>query len=154
MQLVGVVNLAAFAWFASDVAWNWLGPAWPAAVLLFVGAFVLFFAAVQASKAAALTLAFATDQPEVLLTHGPYRLVRHPFYSAYLTFWVAAALARPGWTPWLPTVAFGVIYWHAGRREEAKFAASRFAGAYAAYRRETGMLLPRGRLFFARLIPP
>lgn len=150
MRLIGVVSLAAFAWFVWDIANRPLGPAWPGAVFLFGAALALFFAAVRASSAARLTVAFATDQPHVLLVHGPYRVVRHPFYTAYLIFWVATATARPGWAPWVAAAGFGIVYWLAGRREEAKFAQSGLAGAYAAYRRRAGMFLPRGVGRFSR----
>lgn len=144
MRLIGALSLLAFAWFARDVVDGPLGPAWPAAASLMAVAFALFVTAVRASTAARLTVAFATDQPQVLLEHGPYRLVRHPFYSAYMTFWLASALARPGWAPWLVAAAFCVIYWRAGRHEETKFERSQLAMPYAAYRRRTGMFLPRG----------
>lgn len=150
MQLVVLLSLGGFAWFARDVGNGPLGPAWPVAALLLAMAFVVFGAAVRASKVAHLTVAFATDQPQVLIQQGPYRLVRHPFYSAYLTYWVATALARPGWEPWLLVAVFWVVYWHAGSLEEAKFARSHLAPHYASYRRKTGMFVPRASLL-ARL---
>lgn len=150
MRLVGALSLVAFAWFARDVVDEPLGSAWPLAATLMLAALTMFVAAARASKAARLTVAFAADQPQVLLEHGPYRLVRHPFYSAYLLYWLATALARPGWAPWLVTAAFYGIYWYAGRLEEEKFERSPLAASYAAYRDRTGMFLPFGPLL-ARL---
>ena len=144
MRLLGAASLAAFAWFAWDIASGGPSPAWPVAVLLLAVALALFVAAVRATKSTGLTVAFATDEPHILRVRGPYEYVRHPFYSAYLAFWTATALARPGWAPWLATAVFLAAYWHVGRREEAKFARSPLAAAYAAYRRETGMFVPRG----------
>lgn len=141
--LICGLSLAAYAWFMWDVINRPLGAAWPVALPFFVIAFVLFLATVRASRAARLTVAFATDQPQVLLVHGPYRYVRHPFYSTYLMFWVATSIARPGWAPWATVAAFCILYWHAARCEEAKFARSRLAASYATYRHSTGMFLPR-----------
>ncbi len=141
--LICGLSFAAYAWFVWDVINRPLGAAWPVAVSFLVVALVLFFVTVRASRSARLTVAFTADQPQVLLEHGPYRYVRHPFYSTYLIFWAATAIARPGWTPWIIVAAFCAIYSVAGRREEAKFERSHLAASYAAYRRETGMFLPR-----------
>jgi protein-S-isoprenylcysteine O-methyltransferase Ste14 len=151
--VISLLSLSAFIWFLWDVLRGSLGVAWPAAMPLFVLAFVLFFAAVRASQSARLTVAFASDQPQVLLRHGPYRYVRHPFYSAYLLFWTAVAIARPGWGPWTVVVAFCSIYWIAARSEEGKFKRSRLVASYATYRRQTGMFLPRPS-FLASLTRP
>lgn len=143
MRLIGILSFASFAWFVWGIAYSAPGSAWPVAVLLFVAALALFAAAVRASNAARLTVAFSNDQPQQVLDHGPYRVVRHPFYSAYLIYWTATALARPGWTQWIAVAMFGTVYCYAARREEAKFSQSGLAGAYAAYQRRVGMFLPR-----------
>ena len=141
--VICALSLLAFGWFMWDVLVGSLGTAWPVAVPLFVMAFWLFFAAMQASRSAHLTVAFAADQPQVLLDHGPYRYVRHPFYSAYLMFWMAVTVARPGWEPWVTVVVFCTTYWIAACREEGKFERSRLVTAYSAYRQRTGMFLPK-----------
>ena len=141
--VICTASLLAFARFIWDVLHGPLAAMWPAAVPLFAAAFVLFFAAVRTSRPAHLTVAFASDQPQVLLQHGPYRYVRHPFYSSYLVFWTAIAIGRPGWAPWATAAGFCLLYWLAARWEEDKFERSRLVMAYVAYRRKTGMFLPR-----------
>jgi protein-S-isoprenylcysteine O-methyltransferase Ste14 len=78
-----------------------------------------------------------------LTTAGPYRLVRHPIYAAYLLAWCAgAAIAGQ---PWLlaPVLGMGLFYVSAARQEETSFLASAFAIPYSEYRRRTGMFVPK-----------
>lgn len=90
-----------------------------------------------------LSLAFSADRPAHLVTSGPYRWVRHPFYSAYLLYWCAGVIAAR--EPWLiPTVILmAAAFTWAATREEAKFAASVLGPDYARYRRQAGLFLPR-----------
>ncbi|PTM96465.1 methyltransferase family protein [Mycoplana dimorpha] len=108
-----------------------------------IAAALLFWWAISASRTARLRYAFDPDKPDSLVTVGPYRLVRHPFYTSYIIFWAGWAVAT--WTLWsiLPVLAFVVIYVVAARGEEAKFAATPLAAEYAAYRRRTGFLVPK-----------
>jgi protein-S-isoprenylcysteine O-methyltransferase Ste14 len=90
-----------------------------------------------------LTFAYTKDVPQLLLAGGPYRLVRHPFYTAYMLGFFAAPLALAAW--WLlPTSIFMFcLYWQAAVLEEDKFAKSELAEQYNAYKRGTGRFLPR-----------
>jgi protein-S-isoprenylcysteine O-methyltransferase Ste14 len=120
------------------------GDAWHlAGAALFAGAALLFWAAVRANRARPLTLAFSDDRPGHLVTWGPYAWVRHPFYSAYMLAWIAGAVAAAQPLLLGALLGMGALYRAAARREEAKFAASDLADAYAAYRARTGMFLPR-----------
>ena len=116
-------------------------------LLLQVASLILFFSAIRASKRARLRLAFDLENPDSLVREGPYRFVRHPFYTAYIVFWSAWALAI--WSLWaLPPLAFIVtIYVIAARDEETKFAKTAMARDYADYSSKTGLFWPR----FSRL---
>lgn len=91
----------------------------------------------------ALTAAFSCDVPLRLITSGPYRWLRHPFYAAYLLaqLFVLAASASPWAVPLF--VAMAVIYVTAARYEERKFASSPLAAERARYVRATGAFWPR-----------
>lgn len=103
----------------------------------------LFWRAISASREAKLRLAFDEEGPRGLVTVGPYRMVRHPFYTSYLIFWAGWALAL--WTPvaLLPLVIIVTIYTFAAVIEERKFAATHMAADYAEYRKATGFFWPR-----------
>ena len=61
-----------------------------AGIALYGLSFALFWWAVRAHSAAPPTHAFSTDVPQSLVREGPYRMMRHPFYSSYLLAWAAA----------------------------------------------------------------
>ena len=105
----------------------------------------LFVAAVCATKGRALSIAFSRDLPDHLNEGGPYRFLRHPFYTAYSLSWIAGAVgSRFPWL-WLTVLCMIGLYWKAARNEEIKFLSSSFRSAYQAYRERTGMFLPLPR---------
>jgi protein-S-isoprenylcysteine O-methyltransferase Ste14 len=103
----------------------------------------LFQVTIRASRTAGLRLAFHAESPHSLVTDGPYRYLRHPFYASYLLFWVGWGIAT--WSLWsvAPVLAIGAIYVRAAVGEESKFSHSPMAAEYAAYRRRTGFFWPR-----------
>lgn len=126
---------------------QWLLEQPAAAVLLGVAlelaSLVLFWAAIRASREARLRLAFDEENPDSLVTEGPYRYLRHPFYTSYLIFWAGWTIAA--WSPWalLPLLAIVVVYVVAAKGEEQKFERTALADDYRAYKRRTGFLWPR-----------
>ena len=103
----------------------------------------LFFRTIAASREGALHFAFDTENPVSLVTAGPYRYVRHPFYTSYLIFWTGLAIGT--WSLWaVPMlILMAVLYTVAARGEEAKFARTGMSADYAAYRARTGMFWPK-----------
>jgi protein-S-isoprenylcysteine O-methyltransferase Ste14 len=103
----------------------------------------LFFRTIAASRDGALHFAFDTENPVSLVTAGPYRYVRHPFYTSYLVFWTGLAIGT--WSLWsIPVlVLMAVLYTVAARDEETKFGRTGMSEEYAAYRARTGMFWPK-----------
>jgi protein-S-isoprenylcysteine O-methyltransferase Ste14 len=103
----------------------------------------IFWWAVSASRAARLRFAFDEENPHSLVQGGPYRYVRHPFYTSYILFWTGWALAT--WTLWavVPVLALIALYVVAARGEEAQFAQTDLSSDYANYRAATGFMLPK-----------
>jgi protein-S-isoprenylcysteine O-methyltransferase Ste14 len=114
-----------------------------AALALYGSSFAGFWWSVGSHVQAPPSHAFSADLPVLLVQRGPYRLVRHPFYTSYLLTWCAGTLATHELTLLLPLGLLAGIYMHAARLEERKFERSGLAGPYHDYRARTGMFLPR-----------
>jgi protein-S-isoprenylcysteine O-methyltransferase Ste14 len=144
MRLLSACSVVAWLGFVVVAARM---PPWPAGDviggLLFLGGLLLFWWTIAATRRRPPRLAFADDAPDALFSHGPYAFIRHPFYLSYILFWIGTAVT-PGLWWWAPVgLMFVVAYAGIARREEARFMASAMSDHYLAYRRRTGMLLPR-----------
>jgi protein-S-isoprenylcysteine O-methyltransferase Ste14 len=74
-----------------------------------------------------------------LVTHGPYRLVRHPMYLAVLLFTAAFAAAGDAWQ-WALWAAVAAVLYAKARREESGLALVH--PGYADYRARTRAIIP------------
>jgi protein-S-isoprenylcysteine O-methyltransferase Ste14 len=91
-----------------------------------------------------LTDTVVTRQVHTLVTRGPYRWVRHPFYDAMALLTVAVALIAANWFILLTgTVVFALLAVRSWT-EEANLLA-RFGDPYRAYKESTGRFVPRVR---------
>lgn len=113
-----------------------------AALAMYGVALAEFWWAIATHGRRSPTHAFSSDEPVHLVCEGPYRAVRHPFYSAYLITWSAALIATQDLMLLVPLCLMGAIYWRAAHLEERKFDASPLSAQYRAYRARTGMFLP------------
>jgi protein-S-isoprenylcysteine O-methyltransferase Ste14 len=89
-----------------------------------------------------LTDTVVTRREHTLVTGGPYRFVRHPFYDAVAMAVVANSLVAANWfllAAGVLTVALIVL--RTGREEERLL--SRFGDSYRAYMQRTGRFLPK-----------
>lgn len=113
------------------------------ALALIAAGVALFLWAAWTNRSRKLALAFSAKVPEHVQTDGPYRLVRHPFYTSYLLAFMGGGLAAG--TPWLvaAVAAWVLTYGRAARSEEKAFAESALAEAYRGYARRVGMFVPR-----------
>ena len=78
------------------------------------------------------------DSPE-LVTSGPYRLVRHPIYTALAAMLIGTSLVFP--IAALPCAIMIVYMVYAARREERDME-RRFPGAYSDYTRRSKFIVP------------
>jgi protein-S-isoprenylcysteine O-methyltransferase Ste14 len=113
------------------------------ALLLFCASLVLFWWAVRVYRGQRPLIAYSGHGLADLVTDGPYHLVRHPFYLAYMLFWLAGAVAVPNLVTILAVVVMGYLYVQAARGEEAQILNSHLGPIYEAYRQRTGMFFPR-----------
>ena len=103
----------------------------------------LFFLAIQASRGARLRMAFDEGNPRGLVTSGPYKYVRHPFYTAYIIFFTGFAIATWSVVAVFPLAILIVIYIAAARMEEGKFRNTPMAADYEQYRKRAGLFWPK-----------
>ncbi|MGE3147672.1 MAG: protein-S-isoprenylcysteine O-methyltransferase [Pseudorhodoplanes sp.] len=77
-----------------------------------------------------------------LVTGGPYRLVRHPMYSAFFLWAIAQALLLPNWVAGLSgLVGFGLLFCFRVAHEE-RLMLETFGDKYRDYMARTARLVP------------
>ena len=89
-----------------------------------------------------LTDTVVTRKEHFLVTSGPYRWVRHPFYSSGTLFMLANAVAAANWFLALAGVLFFILILIRTQKEE-QILLARFGDEYRNYMRQTGRFLPR-----------
>lgn len=104
---------------------------------------VVFWGAVNAHGGRRPSGAFASGPPDSLALTGPYRLVRHPIYVAYLLALCAAASLCGSAEVWLVTAWMAVVYALAAVQEERLILESSLAESYRRYRQRVGMFVPK-----------
>ena len=83
------------------------------------------------------------NKKRVLVTWGPYRYVRHPLYSGSMLFALGTCLVAGSVTAALLLCLFLIWFYRPCLHAEEQFLAARFGAEWDAYRRQTGMLVPR-----------
>lgn len=81
-------------------------------------------------------------QEHALVSSGPFRLVRHPIYSAVAALWLGAALGTLNWlllVLW-PMIVAAVTK---GARAEEEMLRAKFGNTYDAYAGRKGRLIPK-----------
>lgn len=89
-----------------------------------------------------ITDTVATRSNHALVTHGPYRWVRHPLYSVGTLLFVSIGLLAANWFIMVSSLlALGMLMIRLPK-EEAKLI-EKFGDEYRDYMKRTGTLLPR-----------
>lgn len=91
-----------------------------------------------------LTDTVVTRRQHTLVTHGPYRWVRHPFYDTMALSMLANALTAANWFLLLTGGAVLLLIVARTRTEEANLRL-RFGDVYQAYVERTGRFVPKRR---------
>jgi len=134
-----LVNPAWMAWSSLSLS-AWLR--WTGVGLFVIGAGLLTWT--LRTLGTNLTDTVVTRQAHTLVTHGPYRWVRHPFYDAMALLILAIALIAANWFVLATGAVVFVLLAVRSRTEEEKLLA-RFGEPYRAYRHNTGRFAPRLR---------
>lgn len=134
-----LINPAWMAWSSMYVP-VWLR--WAGVGLGVIGGVLLIWTFRSLGKN--LTDTVVTRRDHTLVTNGPYRWVRHPFYDAVAISVIANALVAANWFLLAGgLLAFALILLRTSR-EEARLL-SRFGDEYRDYTNRTGRFLPRWR---------
>jgi len=135
--LAYLINPRSMAWSSIGLP-EWLR--WAGVVLGVMGAALIMWALPNLGKN--LTDTVVTRKAHTLVSTGPYRFVRHPFYDAVALYLAANALAAANWFLLLTGAAVVTLLVIRTKTEEEKLAL-RFGDAYRAYVSRTGRFLPR-----------
>lgn len=132
-----LVNPASMAWAAAPFP-IWLR--W-AAVGLGIGAGMLILWTMS-TLGSNLTDTVVTREKHTLVTNGPYRYIRHPFYVTVAMWLASISLVAANWFILLGSATLvGLLIFRTAREEERLVA--RFGDSYRNYMNQTGRFLPR-----------
>ena len=115
-----------------------------AGLMMYTAAVALFLSAIEAARRTRLQRAFVDlPLPERLITDGPYRWVRHPFYLGYIIGALAPMVSLDHMVVFVVSALMVLMTVTAAFREEQVWLSSPRADAYREYRRRTGMFVPK-----------
>jgi protein-S-isoprenylcysteine O-methyltransferase Ste14 len=136
MALVYIVDPHAASWSSVELpAWlRWSAVAASAPVLV-LGFWIL--------RALGRNFSTSLVASETLVTHGPYRLVRHPMYAAFLLLWVVLALISANWFVGAAGIAGFAIVLVVRTPKEERLLLALFGDEYRTYMQRTGRIVPR-----------
>jgi protein-S-isoprenylcysteine O-methyltransferase Ste14 len=142
--LAYIVGLIAYMVDPSSMAWSSMAlPAWLRWTGLGVGALAGgLLAWTFRNLGKNLTDTVVTRREHTLVTTGPYRWVRHPFYDTVALSVVGNALAAANWFLGVTGGLLFLLMAVRSRTEEEKLLL-RFGDSYRAYVAQTGRFLPR-----------
>jgi protein-S-isoprenylcysteine O-methyltransferase Ste14 len=147
MKMILALSLVGIAVFLFAIA-ETKAPDWrrAAGFCLHLLAIVLFSWAVLATRQKRPALAFAGKRPNHVFRQGPYAYIRHPFYTAYLLFWLGCAMATSSLVMLIMFAALVAVYTAAALGEERNFLRSAMRDEYEALRKSAGLFWPKLRL--------
>ena len=135
--LIYLIRPSAIAWASLPLP-DWLR--WSGAVLGLTGAGMMYWTLTNLGKN--LTDTVSTRRDATLVTSGPYRFVRHPFYVTAALLILGASLLSANWLILAGGLAAMALLVMRTPKEEQKLV-EKFGDPYRAYMERTGRFLPR-----------
>lgn len=114
-----------------------------ASAFLFIVALVVFWWTYFTVKSKAFSFAYSDVASMHLVIIGPFKWVRHPFYTTYILGWFAAFLTTNTIQALLISIGMFVVYWNAAKKEELQFLSSNLAAEYSDYQKRAGAFFPK-----------
>ena len=110
----------------------------------YIGALLLFWWGITTAK----KLDFATGSfSGQIITSGPFRYSRHPFYLSYILIWMTSAFLFNSPALWITLIYLVVFYFSPAKSEEKAILKSEQADEYRTYYNKTNMFIPRIKLW-------
>ncbi|MEO7502745.1 MAG: isoprenylcysteine carboxylmethyltransferase family protein [Gemmatimonadaceae bacterium] len=134
-----MINPAWMTWSSLPLP-EWLR--WTGAFVFVIG--LAFLTWTLRSLGTNLTDTVVTRKAHTLVTQGPYRWVRHPFYDAMALFILAMALLAANWFMLISGAVVFILLGIRSATEEAHLS-ERFGEPYQTYRDNTGRFFPKLR---------
>jgi protein-S-isoprenylcysteine O-methyltransferase Ste14 len=113
------------------------------AVLLTTSSIFLFWLAAKAIKKFNFDVIFSENVPESIVKTGPYRYIRHPFYSSYILTYLSIMVMNFDLLVSSLAVFLIIYYYWAASQEEKIFLRSHFNTEYSDHIKKTKMFFPR-----------
>lgn len=130
------IEIAYLKNFRIEPSWSYAG-----SIICFM-ALILFWLAAYHIKGKNF-LAIFNNINSSLEVNGPYRYLRHPFYSAYILCYASILVVTESIFLFVAVVALNIYYIWAARNEEQSFLMGPYKEKYLAYVKKTGMFFPR-----------
>lgn len=102
----------------------------------------LFWYSKQTIENVKFDVIFSKNLPEVIVMEGPYRFIRHPFYTSYILTYFGLILLNYNLIVSMLAGLLIVDYMMAADNEEKKFLASSFSEEYKVYKSKTKRFFP------------
>ena len=109
--------------------------------VLYLVSFFIFWWATISFGTSRPSFAGSNKSPMTINTRGPYRWVRHPFYSSYTIAWMAGAITS-NWLLLVYVLVMYLVYLKMALNEEALILSGPSSEEYLEYKRHSGMFLP------------
>lgn len=109
-----------------------------ATILFVVGALIFWWAIITAKRLDFANSSFGGR----LITHGPYGIVRHPFYISYIFIWLGCVILVQSTFVVVCFVIMICIYVYSALNEERMILSSLNAMDYEEYRSKVSMFIP------------
>jgi protein-S-isoprenylcysteine O-methyltransferase Ste14 len=147
VRLVGITGMGSFIAYLIHPAWmawasvllpTWLR--WLGLGLGLLGGTLILWTFHNLGRN--LTDTVVTRKQHTLVTTGPYRWIRHPFYTSALLAILANSLAAANWFFFAAGALMFLLLVIRSRKEEENLIA-RFGDEYRNYRKRTGRFVPR-----------
>ena len=110
LVILAVLVFPFLTWLVAglDERFGWSGSIptalWIIAILLFVGGALITLAAMTANCFFSATVRIQSEREHAVVSHGPYRLVRHPGYTGGIIYQLAVPLVLGSWLAIAPSL--------------------------------------------------